>query len=140
MPDHEVTVRAAEAVVHLAAERLAALTFVVIGLSHVLQPRAWAEFFVLLRSKGAAGNFANAFLSLTIGTLIVGFHNVWSGPAAVLTVVGWGQVFKGALYFCVPAWGLRGLARVSPERPAPFAAAGVVLIALGGVVGWVAVA
>ena len=38
-----------------AVELLAAVSFVVMGLSHVAQPRAWAEFFVLLRDKGTAG-------------------------------------------------------------------------------------
>ena len=31
-----------------AIEVIAAISFLVIGISHVVQPRAWAEFFVLL--------------------------------------------------------------------------------------------
>jgi hypothetical protein len=36
-------------------EVLAIILFGVLGLSHILQPNAWAEFFTLLRSKGEAG-------------------------------------------------------------------------------------
>jgi hypothetical protein len=36
-------------------EILAIILFGVPGLSHILQPEAWAEFFILLRSKGEAG-------------------------------------------------------------------------------------
>jgi hypothetical protein len=138
MVDQNVAARVSEAAIHVAVQRWAAVSFVVIGLSHLLQPRAWAEFFVMLRAKGAAGNFVNAFLSLAVGALIVGFHNVWSGASTVLTVVGWAQVLKGALYFCAPAVGLRSIGRVRPEAPGGFAVAGAVLLALGCVVGWTA--
>ncbi len=57
-------------------ELLAAIQFLIIGLSHITMPRAWAEFFVMLRSRGDAGAFANGFLSLWFGALVVGFHNV----------------------------------------------------------------
>jgi hypothetical protein len=36
-------------------EVLAVILFGVLGLSHILQPKAWAEFFILLRGKGEAG-------------------------------------------------------------------------------------
>jgi hypothetical protein len=36
-------------------EVLAIILFGSFGLSHILQPRAWAEFFILLRGKGEAG-------------------------------------------------------------------------------------
>jgi len=63
----------------------------VIGLSHVAQPRAWVEFFVWLRGKGHAGVFVNGFLSLGFGSFIVAFHNVWNGLPVILTLLGWGK-------------------------------------------------
>jgi hypothetical protein len=36
-------------------EVLAIILFGVLGLSHILQPKAWAEFFILLRGKGEPG-------------------------------------------------------------------------------------
>lgn len=38
-----------------ATEIYAAVQFLVIGLSHVLQPRVWVDFFTWLREKGHAG-------------------------------------------------------------------------------------
>jgi hypothetical protein len=35
-------------------ELLAAIMFLVIGLSHILQPRLWAEFFIALRAQAAS--------------------------------------------------------------------------------------
>jgi hypothetical protein len=75
-------------------EVLAVILFGVIGLSHIVQPKAWAEFFILLRSKGEAGAFADGFLNLPLAGLIVGFHNTWSGLPAVLTLVGWCLLIK----------------------------------------------
>lgn len=122
-----------------AVQIFAAVNFLVIGISHIVQPRAWVEFFFLLRDKGRAGAFVNGFLSLGTGSLIVGFHNVWSGPATVLTVMGWLWVFKALLTFAKPEIGMKGLSRVSMERSWEFVAAGVPLAALGLFLVWLVV-
>lgn len=43
----------------------AAVNFLTMGLSHVFQHRAWAEFFVYLHQQGRPGAFANGFLTLS---------------------------------------------------------------------------
>jgi hypothetical protein len=80
-------------------EVLAIILFGILGLSHILQHKAWAEFFILLRSKGEAGAFGDGFLNLALGAVIVGFHNTWSGLPAVLTLVGWCLLIKGMIRF-----------------------------------------
>jgi len=114
-------------------ELWAAIQFLITGLSHITMPRAWAEFFVMLRSRGDAGAFANGFLSLSFGALVVGFHNVWSGLPMVLTVFGWAQIVKAFLTFVVPGHGVRMLSLVSLERPRMFVAPGALLVAVSGV-------
>ena len=59
--------------VERAIEIFAAINFLILGLSHVFQHRAWTEFFVRLREKGHPGAFANGFLTLFTGSLIVAF-------------------------------------------------------------------
>ena len=113
-----------------AIEIFAAVQFLVIGLSHLLQPRVWVEFFTWLRGKGHAGVFVNGFLSLTFGSLIVAFHNVWTGLPIVLTLMGWAQVIKALVSFVMPQWGMRGLERVSYDRTREFVVGGVVFLAL----------
>ncbi len=119
-----------------AVQLFALVQLTVIGLSHLILPRAWAEFFLLLRSKGTAGAFANGFLSLLFGSVIVAFHQVWSGPALALTLLGWAQVLKALLIFAVPGFGVRGLARVRLERAWEFQVAGVVLLLFAGLCGY----
>ena len=78
-----------------------------------------------------------AFITLGFGAIIVSSHNVWSGLPAVLTVMGWAQVLKGALYFIFPSVGLKILGRVSPDKAHHFVIGGVALL-LGpaALLGW----
>ena len=119
-----------------ATEIFAVVNFVVIGLSHIAQPREWVHFFVLLREKGYPGVFVNAMLSLLVGSIIVAFHNVWSGVPLVLTLIGWAQVVKGLVSLVAPAVGMRGLMRVSMERAREFQYAGVMFLILSAVIAW----
>ena len=115
-----------------AVQIFAIIHFTVIGLSHVVAHRAWAEYFILLRDKGNAGVFVVAFMSLGFGSIVAAFHWVWSGVPLVLTLFGWAQVLKGLLYFSFPAFGLRKLEMVSLERSRMFAVPGVALLVVAG--------
>lgn len=52
-------------------EVLAIVLCSVLGLSHLLQPRAWAEFFILLRGNGEAGVIVDGFLNLAMASVII---------------------------------------------------------------------
>lgn len=119
-----------------AIEIFAVIHLGIIGLSHVLAPRAWAELFILLRGKGHAGVFVVGFMSLGFGSIVAAFHNVWSGIPVVLTILGWAQVLKALIYFTFPAYGLRALATVSVERARVFVYAGFFILALAGLLGY----
>jgi hypothetical protein len=95
--------------VEVAIERLVALCCFAIGLSHLLQPRAWAELFIHWRDKGDVGVFYTALLHFTLGALIVAFHNVWRGLPMLVTLLGWGWTMKGLLYLIYPKHGRRML-------------------------------
>ena len=118
-------------------EVLAIILLGVIGLSHLLQPRAWAQFFILLRGKGEAGAFVDGFLHLLPAGIIIGFHNVWSGGLSVLlTLLGYAFLIKSLLRFCIPKLALTVWARVSLERSWEFQVAGAGLLALAGLLGY----
>ena len=121
-----------------AAQVFVVINFAIIGLSHILQPRGWVEFFVFLRERGHAGVFFNGMLSLMVGSIIVSLHNVWSGPATLVTLLGWAQVFKGLTSLTVPSFGLKNMMRVSVERAYEFQVAGALFLAFCGVIvyGW----
>ena len=112
----------------------ALIHLVIMGISHIAAPRAWIDFFVRLREQGERGVFVVGFMSLGFGSIIAAFHPVWSGWPLVLTLLGWAQVLKAGIYFIWPAFGLKKLARVSPERPRDFIIAGVGLLVIAALV------
>ena len=116
----------------LAVTKLASICFFVIGISHILQSRVWAQFFIDMRAKGEVASFLNALLHFPLGVLIVSFHNVWHGLPVVLTLIGWGLVLKSFIYFVFPRHGLRMLARVSMEKSWELVVAGVFSLTISG--------
>ena len=115
----------------IAIERLVALCCVVIGLSHAVQPRAWARLFILWREKGEVGALYSGLLHFQFGALIVAFHNVWEGIPMVVTILGWAWTLKGLLYLAYPKWPMRLLARISLDKSWEFVVAGALLFAVG---------
>jgi hypothetical protein len=115
-----------------AIQKLAIVSFLVIGLSHIIQPRVWAQFFINIRSKGEIGSFINAFIHFPLGALIITFHNVWQGIPVTLTLIGYSLVLKSLVYFVFPKRGLKIMSRVSIERSWEFVVAGVMLVGLSG--------
>gem|GEM_PF-1657777 len=102
--------------VERAVQLFAVIHLLVIGVSHVFASRAWSEFFIALRERGRPGVFFVGLLSLGFGSIIAAFHAVWSGVPLLLTVLGWVQCVKGAVYLTFPDVGLRQLGRVTADR------------------------
>lgn len=115
-----------------AVEKLAAICILITGLSHVIQPRVWSEFFIMLREKGKVGSILAGLLHFPLGVIIVAFHNVWHGFPIVVTIMGWGLLLKSLLYLIYPKHGMRMLARVSVERSWEFVVAGVMAVVVSG--------
>ena len=108
-----------------AVEKFAVISFFIIGVSHIFQPKVWVEFFVRVREKGKAGAFINALIHFPLGALIVAFHNVWHGIPLILTLLGCGLLVKGFINLVFPKIGMKSLERVSLEKSWEFVAAGV---------------
>jgi hypothetical protein len=120
-----------------ATQVFAAVSFLVIGMSHLVQPRAWVTFYQALAARGTVGAFLEGFVILNFGALVVAFHNVWHGPAMVLTVIGWAHVLKGVGRFVAPQIGLRVIERINQERAWHFQAGGVFALLFSGFLWWV---
>jgi hypothetical protein len=119
------------------AEWYALITCLVVGLSHLLHPQAWAEVFTALHRLGKPGAFANGGVNLVTGAAFVAAHPVWSGPAAVLTLLGWALVLKGAICFLAPSLALRSMGRAGAGHGRAFGAGGLLLLAIAGALGYV---
>ena len=118
-----------------ALEMFALIHLTLMGLSHVLHHRAWAEFFITLREMGYGGVFVHGFLSLGFGSMILAFHRVWSGEPMALTILGVLYVVKTVQCFLLPEVSMRSLNRVTLEGSRVFVGAGVMLLFFAGVAG-----
>ena len=117
-----------------AIETLAAISLLATGLSHIIQPGVWVEFFIMLREKEKVGSILAGLLHFPLGVIIVAFHNIWHGFPLVVTVMGWGLLLKSLGYLVYPKHGMRMLARVSHERSWEFVVAGVMAVAISGLI------
>ena len=115
---------------------LVAVSLLVIGVSHLVRPRVWVDYFRDLSARGPVGAFVDGFICLSFGAIVVGFHNVWSGPAVGITLIGWGQVLKGLIRFVFPEQSARLLGRISADRAWLFQSGGVMALALSGYAWW----
>src|SRR5688572_14632897 len=113
-------------------ERLASLSFIIVGLSHIMAPAAWTRFFLNMRAQGAAAGLLNAYVHMPLGLLIVSFHWVWSGPGLLVTLIGCALALKGVLYSLWPErLAAIGLGHVTEENGWKFRIAGFFGVALG---------
>ena len=114
-------------------EVFATIHLLIMGLSHLFRPHAWVDFFIWLRERGHPGVFVHGFLSLGFGSMILAFHNVWSGLTSALTVAGCLYLVKAVMCFLFPSTQMRTLGRVSHDRAWELAVPGVLYVGLGGV-------
>lgn len=108
--------------------KILAFSFTVLGLSHLLQPKAWSTFFraVLDSGNGALGI---GMFSLPIGLVIIVFHNIWIRDIPVIiTLFGWMITIKSVMYLLFP----RSIERVTPQKfTNEFLFAGALLFGMG---------
>jgi len=115
-------------------EKIVAAVFLITGVSHIVQPHAWSEFFIHFRGNGKAGVLQLGLLNLPLALLIVVLHNVWHGFAVIVTLVGGGLLLKSIIYLVLPGIGLRMLRTISIENSWRFVAAGVLSILLAAAI------
>ena len=108
----------------------------VFGIVHLLRPEPLIQFYELLTAKREAGVVFIAMLSLVTGSLLVAFHNVWTGLPILLTVFGWAQLVKGIIYLLFPALGLQMFQKVTPGRANQFRMPGIPLLIISGLLFW----
>jgi hypothetical protein len=82
--------------------RFLSVSWLIIGLSHVLHPRVWTALLLPLRDRDTGG-FVIGALSLPLGLVVVLGHNLWVWDLPVIvTVVGWATTIKSVAYLLLP--------------------------------------
>jgi hypothetical protein len=115
----------------------------IFGLSHLVRPRLWADFFIAMKRTGFAPLIIGMY-TLPTGLILIVLHNRWvlDWPLFI-TLSGWGMTIKSVVYLLYPEAPDRLVAE--PERLLGrhyrvFRAGGLAMILFGGILTWQAFA
>jgi hypothetical protein len=105
---------------------------IVFGLSHILYAGVWTKLF-----KGWAKDHTTLLpvmlMLLIFGLIVVNLYNVWTWNVWLLvTLMGWGMLLKGALYFLLPGSWLTGTIKSFTHEGWMYAS-GLIAVIIGGV-------
>lgn len=102
------------------------------GLSHIVRPVLWVDFFTRLHAQGTSGLVLKVLaVELWPGIILVTLHQVWWGPGIVLTLYGWAQFAKLWITLLMPELGMRSMGMAQTRGERGFVLGGVMLMAVG---------
>ena len=109
---------------------------ILMGISHIAQPKMWEDYFTQLHERGEIAIVTRTFiLELWPALIIVTLHQVWQGPAIVLTLYGWLLLTKCTISILAPKVGMKSL-KQAQRGDKGFIFAGLMLIVVGICAGW----
>ena len=82
--------------------RFFSVSLLLVGISHLAQPRLWRDFFLTIKGTGVAGLIITMY-TLPLGLMIVLGHNIWVlDVPVIITICGWGMTLKSVIYSILP--------------------------------------
>jgi hypothetical protein len=110
--------------------------FLLMGLSHLVQPQLTVRFFEFVRQTGAAG-FIIPLYTLPVSLVLNVGHNVWVWDWPVfLTLAGWVMTVKCTLYLLVPGCADRMLKKQVTKSVRGYQIAGAITSLLSAIITW----
>jgi hypothetical protein len=117
-------------------EAIVAPAFLLMGLSHLVQPRLWVRFFEVVRQTGLAAVIVPLY-TLPLALVLIATHNLWTfGWPLFLTIAGWGMAIKSTLCLVVPGFVDRMLAKNYTKSNRSYQIIGAITALLGGILTW----
>jgi len=110
--------------------------FLLMGLSHLVQPQLWSRFFEAVWNTGLAAVIV-PLVTLPFALVLIAGHNVWTWDwPVVLTIAGWGMTIKCAAYLLIPGLADRHVAKRIATTPRSFQIVGAIMAIVGGILTW----
>lgn len=76
----------------------------ILGLSFFLCTKDWMSWFRDVEHAGKEVALPLGALNLMLGSLILGFHQIWEGWPLLVSVIGVLMMAKGTFYLLFPGW------------------------------------
>ena len=117
-------------------ERIFAPAFLIMGLSHLLQPTLWLRFFEAIKQSGVAAVIIPIY-TLPFGLVLIATHNIWHWDWRLfLTIAGWGMTIKSTSYLLIPEVADRMLEKKMATTPRGYQIVGAISAIFGAVITW----
>jgi hypothetical protein len=117
-----------------AIDIFALLNFLIVGISLVYRPDAWAKYFAWMRRNTEGGAVIYGLFCVLWGSLIVSFHREWTGLLVVLPIFGSIQLAEGFVFLVAPGLGLRLMGMFNEESPGLIRLLGLIALVLAGII------
>ncbi len=111
-----------------AIELMVGVSIFLLGLSCLLRTGVWASWLRQIEHKGRYFSLILGSFSVMLGSLILGFHWIWSGLPMLTTLVGAAILLKGVIYVLFPNWLHSKLLRLSKNYKTLLRAWAIVLL------------
>jgi len=98
-----------------AVQIMSGVAFLILGLAVLLRPGDWGAWISAIAARGTNGILTLGGVNILLGAFIIGFHWVWSGAAALLTVVGLFILARGMLCLFCPECVLGMMEKIKPR-------------------------
>jgi|GEM_PF-1211759 len=92
----------------------------VLGLSFFFCATPWMTWFKDLHKAGNEVFLPLGALNLVLGSMIIGFHQIWEGWPLVVSIIGLAMMAKGILYLVFPSWMPARLKTFTQARMRPY--------------------
>lgn len=106
----------------------------VLGASCFFRTKDWIAWINDIRAQGREILLPLGALHILLGSLVVGFHPLWSGWPLVVTLIGVWAMLEGMVYLLLPAWAhrkLKFLGRLNMRAVLMFMGVFMVIIGVG---------
>jgi uncharacterized protein YjeT (DUF2065 family) len=115
-----------------------AAVMLIFGVSHAVQPRLWADFFLAMKRTGSASLIIGMY-TVPFALVIVLGHNRWNWDWPLfITISGWCMMIKSIVYLVLPNVSERII--INPRRFATrsglFRVSGAFMVVVGGILAW----
>lgn len=121
----------------MAVAKIAGPIYLLLGLSFLLYAPVYKKLMAKWQ-KDHLSLFPLMLLTPIFGLLIIGMHNVWVWNVGLLvTLIGWGLLLKGVVYFLLPGQFLKSSLKMA-QNVGLLYLAGLGATVVGGVLGYFA--
>ncbi len=109
-------------------ELIVGIVFLLVGTSMIVRKKEWKQLTHYFAEKGAPLVLLTGSIDILIGSMIVGFHWIWSGASAITTAIGAWLFIRGCVRIFCPIWVAERIKNFTKGSDSIFWIAGLIIL------------